>query len=195
MILPMPSYSKLEYIFMQYQKDATGLCNSMQVKKEEIVDVIAACYYLEKQKSLCLSDLKKNKGESKLAIFEKTNILNCFHAFNTKPSDFVNLEIQMNPYIRFISSPYLFFTEDGDRLKCLKYDCEYSIIPKIIAIGELYVIEYPLIGPYRFLQALTHFSGKFRLTDLIRGRTEKENRMIQLRIKKMLLNQMLIISG
>jgi hypothetical protein len=35
MILPMPSYSKLEYIFMQYQKDATGLCNSMQVKKEE----------------------------------------------------------------------------------------------------------------------------------------------------------------
>ncbi|GAA6529333.1 hypothetical protein LPYR103PRE_13060 [Segatella asaccharophila] len=58
-----------------------------------------------------------------------------------------------------------------------------------------YVIEYPLIGPYRFLQALTHFSGKFRLTDLIRGRTEKENRMIQLRIKKMLLNQMLIISG
>lgn len=193
MINVINPFYKLENILNLYRTNPDQLCENMRITKTDLLDLLKGCFELEYQMENYKLKIIKNYSLEEIFNNEKNNVQKTLDAFDLDLSDFKYIELSINPYAEFVNSSYIFTICDGKVINGVKHIGEYCFIPKIIATNELRIDEYPVFGPLKFLCSVKRFGSSFNISQLIEPSKVQDLDLIIRRIKKMLLNQLLII--
>ena len=125
--------------------------------------------------------------------FEHSNIEYILEALKEENSVLYDLPLRVNSMGIMIESNYTFTIKDCQKIWVASKPCKYFIFPKIVATGHLRMDEYPIVGPLKFINTMFERKENFRIIDILKEVLSKDAQIIDRRIRKMLLCQLLII--
>ena len=125
--------------------------------------------------------------------FEHSNIEYTLEALKEENSVLYDLPLRVNSMGIMIESNYTFTIKDCQKIWVASKPCKYFIFPKIVATGHLRMDEYPIVGPLKFINTMFERKENFRIIDILKEVLSKDAQIIDRRIRKMLLCQLLII--
>lgn len=186
-------FYKTEYLIKSYYESSQLLCNELKMTNHDLLVLIKESLAYEIKKEDYKLSLLTQQSIDGFLNFEKDNIVKTLSAFEMDYNILKELKLRINPYAKFVESPFVFNISDGKRLFFRNMSVAYCFIPKILATNELRIDEYPILGPLKFLLKIKDMHTSFTISQLINSTSIQKTDILVRRVKKMMLNQLLII--
>lgn len=186
-------FHKTQWFMEQYTKGSNFSFLEGNEQGKTCLDFLEEILNFEVKKEKYKKSLLQYHSFDNILHFEHSNIEYTLEALKEENSVLYDLPLRVNSMGIMIESNYTFTIKDCQKIWVASKPCKYFIFPKIVATGHLRMDEYPIVGPLKFINTMFERKENFRIIDILKEVLSKDAQIIDRRIRKMLLCQLLII--